>query len=173
MPEISLTPQILREFSRHFPGDIAVFHSGLSDGERFDEWRRLREGQAHIILGARSAIFMPLENLGLVILDEEHEPSYKAENFPPYHAAEIAKMRAAISGASVVLASATPLVEDYAKAELGIYKLIRLPHRVADRPCLLYTSSGNLCGGNWRIFGAGDRGCPGQAHRPPCAGRAL
>ena len=83
VPEISLTPQILREFSRHFPGDIAVFHSGLSDGERFDEWRRLREGQAHIILGARSAIFMPLENLGLVILDEEHEPSYKAENFPP------------------------------------------------------------------------------------------
>ena len=134
VPEISLTPQILREFSRHFPGDIAVFHSGLSDGERFDEWRRLREGQAHIILGARSAIFMPLENLGLVILDEEHEPSYKAENFPPYHAAEIAKMRAAISGASVVLASATPLVEDYAKAEMGIYKLIRLPHRVADRP---------------------------------------
>lgn len=134
VPEISLTPQMLGEFARHFPGEIAVFHSGLSDGERFDEWRRLREGAAHIILGARSAIFMPVKNLGLIILDEEHEQSYKAENHPPYHAAEIAKMRASISGASVVLASATPLVEDYAKAELGIYQLVELPSRVAGRP---------------------------------------
>lgn len=133
VPEIALTPQMLGEFSRNFPGEIAVFHSGLSDGERFDEWRRLREGRAHIILGARSAVFMPAENLGLIILDEEHEASYKAENFPPYHAAEIAKMRAAINHASVVLASATPLIEDYAKTELGIYQLVELPHRVAGR----------------------------------------
>ena len=107
-----------------------MFHSGLSDGEKYDEWRRVKSGQARIVMGARSAVFLPLENLGLIIIDEEHETSYKAENHPPYHAAEIARMRSHLSGATLVLASATPLVEDYMKAKLGIYDLVRMPERV-------------------------------------------
>lgn len=130
VPEISLAPQLFSEFTRHFGDQIAVFHSGLSDGEKYDEWRRVRSGQARIVMGARSAVFMPLENLGLIIIDEEHETSYKAENHPPYHAAEIARMRSHLSGATLVLASATPLVEDYMKARLGIYDLVRMPERV-------------------------------------------
>ncbi len=132
VPEISLTPQLFGEFARHFRDEIAVFHSGLSDGEKFDEWRRVKNGQARIALGARSAVFLPLENLGLIIIDEEHEQSYKADNHPPYHAAEIARMRSHLDGATLVLASATPLIEDYMKAKLGIYELIEMPDRVMN-----------------------------------------
>lgn len=134
VPEISITPQILAEFSRHFGSEIALFHSGLSDGERFDEWRRVQSGEARIVLGARSAVFMPLKNIGLIILDEEQAESYKAENHPPYHAAEIANMRCKIAGSPLVLASATPLIEDYAKAELGIYQLLEMPERIGNLP---------------------------------------
>ena len=130
VPEISLAPQLYGEFERNFAGLIAVFHSGLSDGEKYDEWRRVREGSAKIVLGARSAVFLPLQNLGLIIIDEEHEQSYKADNHPPYHAAEIARMRSHLCKATLVLASATPLVEDYMKAQMGIYRLIELPERI-------------------------------------------
>ena len=134
VPEISITPQILAEFSRHFGQEIALFHSGLSDGEKFDEWRRVQRGEAKIVLGARSAVFMPLRNIGLIILDEEQAESYKAENHPPYHAAEIANMRCKIANAPLVLASATPLIEDYAKAEMGIYTLLEMPERIGSLP---------------------------------------
>ncbi len=134
VPEISITPQALGEFARHFGEEIAVFHSGLSDGERFDEWRRVRDKKARIVLGARSAVFSPLENIGVIILDEEQAETYKAENHPAYHAAEIANMRCKMTGAALVLASATPLIEDYVKAELGIYHLLEMPHRVGNIP---------------------------------------
>ncbi len=130
VPEISLTPQLFSKFSARFGSCIAVFHSGLSAGERYDEWKRVRFGEARIVMGARSAIFMPLENIGLIIIDEEHEQSYKADNHPPYHAADIARIRSAMNGAVLVLASATPRIESYMKAELGIYELITLPDRV-------------------------------------------
>lgn len=130
VPEISLTPQLFSQFAACFPGRVAVFHSGLSAGERYDEWRRVRSGEAQIVLGARSAIFMPLENLGLIIIDEEHEQSYKADNHPPYHAADIARMRSSITNCVLVLASATPRIESYMKARLGIYELISMPERV-------------------------------------------
>ena len=134
VPEISITPQILREFSRHFTDEIAVFHSGLSDGERYDEWRRIRDGKAKVVLGARSAVFMPLENIGIIILDEEHSESYKADNYPQYHAAEIANIRAKMNGCPLVLASATPLIDDYFKSEIGMYERIEMKHRVASLP---------------------------------------
>lgn len=129
VPEIALTPQLYGQFLSRFGQRVAVFHSGLSDGERFDEWRRVRSGAADIILGARSAIFMPVEKPGLIIMDEEHAESYKAENHPAYHAADIARMRAHLAGATLVLASATPRLESYMKAKLGIYALVEMPQR--------------------------------------------
>ncbi|MGI6664108.1 MAG: replication restart helicase PriA [Christensenellaceae bacterium] len=132
VPEISITPQMVSEFARHFPTETAVFHSGLSDGERYDEWRRVRNKEAKIVLGARSAVFMPLEEIGLIVVDEAHAESYKAENHPPYHAVEIANMRSRMWGGILLLGSATPLIEDYAKAQLGIYKLLELPERVGE-----------------------------------------
>ncbi len=134
VPEISLTPQMMGEFAVHFGEKVAVFHSALSAGERFDEWNRVREQEAKIVLGARSAVFMPLQNIGLIVIDEEHSESYRAENHPAYHAQEIANIRCRLSGAALLLASATPLIEDYAKAEMGIYKLLRLPKRIGDLP---------------------------------------
>ena len=130
VPEISLAPQLYRIIRSRFGDMAAIFHSGLSDGERFDEWRRVRMGQARIVMGARSAVFMPVENLGLIILDEEHTESYKSENHPPYHAADVARMRAHMNKALLVLASATPRVESYFKAKLGIYHLVEMPERI-------------------------------------------
>lgn len=130
VPEIALAPQLYRVIRSRFGDLAAVFHSGLSDGERFDEWRRVRTGQAKIVMGARSAVFLPAERLGLIILDEEHSESYKSENHPPYHAAEIGRIRAHMNGALLVLASATPRIESYFKAKLGIYQLVELRERV-------------------------------------------
>ena len=130
VPEISLTPQLLSIFRAHFGQRIAVFHSGLSDGEKYDEWRRVMRGEADIAVGARSAVFLPLKNLGLIIIDEEHEQSYRADNHPPYHAADIARWRSALNGGVLVLASATPRIESYARAKLGMYELIEMPERV-------------------------------------------
>lgn len=130
VPEISLTPQLYSRFYARFGNSIAVFHSGLSAGERYDEYMRVKNGEAKIVMGARSAVFMPLENIGLIIIDEEHEESYKADNHPPYHAAEIARIRSDINNCVLVLASATPRIESYMKAEYGIYELLELPERV-------------------------------------------
>ncbi|MBD5131661.1 MAG: primosomal protein N' [Clostridiales bacterium] len=133
VPEISLTPQVMRIFRSRFGDDVALLHSGLSDGERFDEWRRLLTGGARVAVGARSAIFAPLTDVGLIVIDEEHDTSYVSESNPRYITREIAFYRARYNGAKVVMGSATPSVESYYYAEQGKYNLVRLPHRVNKR----------------------------------------
>lgn len=133
VPEIALTPQTVRRFASRFPGRVAVLHSRLSDGERFDTWRRARQGLFDIVIGARSALFTPLEPLGIIILDEEHDASYKqTPPVPPpyYHARETAIALGQITGAMVVLGSATPDVITYHRARAGTYQLLELPHRI-------------------------------------------
>lgn len=129
VPEISLTPQTVNRFVSRFGDFVAVIHSGLSDGERFDEWQKIREGRVKVVVGARSAVFAPFENIGIIILDEEHENSYKSDSSPRYHAAEVAAKRAEEDGAVLLLASATPTVCDYHKAEEGHYKLFEMNKR--------------------------------------------
>lgn len=130
VPEISLTPQLVEMFERRIGQDIAVYHSTLSAGERYDEWKRMITGKARVVIGARSAVFAPLKNIGVIIIDEEHETSYKSDIHPKYTAHEIARMRANIEGASLILASATPSVESYIKAKNGIYQLVVMPNRL-------------------------------------------
>ena len=133
VPEIALTPQMLRIFTSHFGDRIAVLHSSLRMGERYDEWKRIRAGLAQVVIGTRSAVFAPLENLGLIVLDEEQENSYKSENVPRYHAVDVAKYRCAYQKALLLLGSATPSVESFYRAEKGIYHLFRLTKRYNDR----------------------------------------
>ncbi len=133
VPEISLTPQILANFKARFGEEVAILHSGLSAGERFDEWRRLYSGDAKIAIGARSAIFAPLENLGVVIIDEEHEQSYISESNPRFSTHDVASFRAKFNKCPLVLGSATPSVESYEKAKQGLYELIELPTRANGR----------------------------------------
>jgi len=130
VPEIALTPQLVAMFERRIGQGIAVYHSTLSPGERYDEWKRMVQGRAKVVIGARSAIFAPLKNIGVIIIDEEHETSYKSDIHPKYTVNEVARMRANIEGASLVLASATPSVESYIKAKNGIYKLVVMPNRL-------------------------------------------
>ena len=130
VPEIALTPQTVDRFRAVFGDRIAVLHSALSDGERYDAWLALKRGDKRIVVGARSAIFAPLENLGAIIVDEEHEASYKQGETPRYHAREVAIVRAKNEGAVVVLGSATPSLETWTNAEAGKYSLVRLPDRV-------------------------------------------
>ncbi len=134
VPEISLTPQMLSQLRARFGPQAAILHSGLSAGERFDEWWRLRTGEAKIAVGARSAVFAPVENIGVIILDEEHDGSYFSESNPRYSTLEIAKMRAEYNGCKLVAGSATPSVETYLKATQGEYNLIRLPERINRKP---------------------------------------
>lgn len=130
VPEISLTPQMLSQLRARFGGSAAILHSGLSAGERFDEWWRLRSGEAKIAIGARSAVFAPLENIGTIIIDEEHDSSYSSESAPRYETVEIASFRAEYNGAKLILGSATPSVESFAKARDGEYNLITLTERI-------------------------------------------
>ncbi|MFQ6058669.1 MAG: primosomal protein N', partial [Anaerolineae bacterium] len=130
VPEIALTPQTIRRFAARFPGRIAVAHSKLSLGERYDGWRRMRDGEVDVVIGSRSAVFAPLPRLGLIVIDEEHEWSYKQEKMPRYHAREVALKYAQLTGAVVILGSATPSVESYYRAQRGEYKLLRLPKRI-------------------------------------------
>ncbi len=134
VPEIALTAQAMRIFRARFPGQVAMLHSALSLGERYDEWQRLRRGDARIALGPRSAVFAPLTNVGLVIVDEEHEGSYKQENSPRYHAREVALYRARADRAVIVLGSATPSLESSFLARRGHYQLLEMPTRVHARP---------------------------------------
>jgi primosomal protein N' (replication factor Y) len=136
VPEIALTPQTVDRFRAVFGDEIAVLHSALSDGERYDEWLALREGRKRIAVGARSAIFAPLANLGAIVVDEEHESSYKQGEAPRYHAREVAIVRARTEGAVVVLGSATPSLESWTNAQSGKYELLTLPERagVAQLP---------------------------------------
>ena len=130
VPEISLTPQVFGLFKARFGDRVAILHSGLSQGERFDEWRRLQSGEAVVAVGARSAIFAPLKNVGVIIIDEEHDGSYISEGNPRYDTVEIAEFRAKYNDCPLVLGSATPSIETYEKAESGKYKLLELPHRI-------------------------------------------
>ncbi|WP_251546272.1 primosomal protein N' [Limosilactobacillus caecicola] len=134
VPEISLTPQIVGRVRTRFGEQVAVLHSGLSAGERYDEWRRIERGEARVVVGARSAVFAPLQNLGIIIMDEEHETSYKQDDSPRYHARDVAKWRSRYHHAPLLLGSATPSLESYARAMAGNYQLLQLPHRVNQRP---------------------------------------
>ena len=133
IPEISLTPQTVRRFTERFGGIIAVFHSGLSDSEKYDEYRKIKKENIKIVIGARSAIFAPLENLGIIIVDEEHSSSYKQENMPRYDAIDVAKWRGEYHHCPVLLGSATPTLESYARTLKNVYTLLRLEKRVNDR----------------------------------------
>lgn len=134
VPEISLTPQMLFQLRARFGKSVAILHSGLSAGERFDEWWRLRTGEAKIAVGARSAVFAPLENLGVIIVDEEHDSSYLSETAPRYNTFDVALLRAKRNGCKLVLGSATPSVETYKRAKEGEFSLIRLEKRINKKP---------------------------------------
>lgn len=133
VPEIALTAQTMGIFRGRFGDRVAILHSALSVGERYDEWRRLQSGKASIAVGPRSAVFAPCPNVGLIVMDEEHDTSYKQESSPRYHAREVAARRAALEGAALVLGSATPSVETYHRALTGTYRLCSLPHRIGQR----------------------------------------
>ncbi len=133
-PEIGLTPALAGAFRQRFGDRVAIQHSGLSDGERHDQWQKIRRGTVSVVVGTRSAVFAPLESLGLVVVDEEHDGSYKQEETPRYHGRDVAVMRAKREGALVVLGSATPSLESYQNASSGRYELLTLDRRVFDRP---------------------------------------
>lgn len=134
VPEISLTPQMVQRVKGRFGKAVAVLHSGLSSGEKYDEWRRIRRHEARVVVGARSAVFAPLDNLGLIIMDEEHESSYKQDDAPRYHARQVALWRSQYHHCPVVLGSATPSLETRARAEKGVYQRLVLADRVNHRP---------------------------------------
>jgi primosomal protein N' (replication factor Y) len=134
VPEIALTPQVAALFRARFGAAVAIQHSGLSDGERHDQWHRIRRGDVDVVIGTRSAVFAPLARPGLIIVDEEHDTSYKQDETPRYHGRDVAIMRAQSAGALVVLGSATPTLESYANAQAGRYTLVTLDRRVLDRP---------------------------------------
>ncbi|MDW8264742.1 MAG: primosomal protein N', partial [Gemmataceae bacterium] len=133
VPEISLTPQTIQRF-RGRCGQVAVLHSHLSDAERGGQWRRVAAGQVHVVVGARSAVFAPTRRLGLIVVDEEHEATFKQESTPRYHGRDVAVMRARLENVPIILGSATPSLESWHNAERGHYRLLRLPTRVLDRP---------------------------------------
>lgn len=157
VPEISLTPQMLRNFRAYFGDTVAMLHSGLSDGERLDEWLRLLRGQARIVVGARSAIFAPLDNVGIIVIDEEHDSSYTSESNPRYRTVDVAQWRADYHGAKVVLGSATPSVESYLAAKNKQYTLLELPERISSRgmpQMQIVDMSHEILRGNNGIFSA-------------------
>ena len=129
VPEISLTPQMTERFIGRFGDKVAILHSGLSNGEKYDEWRKVERGDAQVVVGARSAVFAPLKNLGVIIIDEEHEASYKQDSNPRYHARDVAILRAQYNQAALVLGSATPSLESRARAGKGVYQHLRLTQR--------------------------------------------
>lgn len=134
VPEISLTPQMIERFKGRFGTDVALFHSKLSDGERFDEWYRVKAGKVRLVVGARSAIFLPAKNLGLIIIDEEHENTYKSDQNPKYQTKEVAEFISELYGCKVILGSATPTIDNYYRALSGEIKLVELKNRVDNKP---------------------------------------
>ncbi len=155
VPEISLTPQIFNHFKARFGEQVAILHSGLSAGERFDEWKRLFSGEARIAVGARSAIFAPLENLGIIIIDEEHEQSYVSESNPRFSTHDVAAFRARFNACPLVLGSATPSVESYEKAKQGEHTLVEMPVRANGKelPAIqIIDMVGEIRKGNSGIF---------------------
>ncbi len=133
VPEITLTSQMIDRFQSRFGNSIAVLHSGLSDGEKYDEWRKINKKEVNIVIGARSAIFAPLEKIGIIIVDEMHTTSYKQDNNPKYDAIEVAIKRSETHKCPVVLGSATPTLESYARAQKGVYDLLELPNRINNK----------------------------------------
>ncbi|KON89145.1 primosomal protein N' [Sporosarcina globispora] len=133
VPEISLTPQMVKRFKGRFGDQVAVMHSGLSAGEKYDEWRKIQRKEVKVVVGARSAVFAPFENLGIIIIDEEHETSYKQEENPRYHARDVAIERAVNHRCPVVLGSATPSLESFARAQKGVYHLLTLAKRMNNQ----------------------------------------
>ena len=129
VPEISLTPQIISRFKKHFSSTIAIFHSGLSNAEKYDEYRKILNNEAKIVIGARSAIFVPFKNIGIIIIDEEHSSTYKQDHNPKYNAIDVAIERGRYHNAKVLLGSATPRIETYARSEKGYYDLVKLEKR--------------------------------------------
>lgn len=155
VPEISLTPQMIQVFKSRFGPEVALFHSKLSDGERYDEWYRVKEGKAKVIIGARSALFLPAKNLGLIVIDEEHENSYKSEQNPRYHTREVAEFIGRLKNAKVILGSATPLIETYYRAISDEIKLIELNTRVNNKempPMEIVDMRSELKNGNMSMF---------------------
>ena len=134
VPEIALTPVFSRRLRARFGDQVAIFHSSLQKGERFDEWTRVRNGDARVVIGTRSAVFAPVKNLGLIVVDEEHESSYRQQESPYYNARDVAIVRAQKESATVVLGSATPSLESFHNARKGKYQLLTLPERIAARP---------------------------------------
>jgi len=134
VPEIGLTPAMAADLHQIFGQEVAILHSALSDDERAEQWKRIRNGESHIVVGTRSAVFAPVPNLSLIVVDEEHDHSYKQEEMPRYHARDVAVMRAKMSNAAVVLGSATPSLETYYNALQGKYRLLELPERIERRP---------------------------------------
>lgn len=134
VPEISLTPQATERFRSRFQESVAVFHSRLTQGQKYDQWKKIKDGICHIVVGARSAIFSPVKNLGLIVIDEEHDTSYKQQDVPRYHAVDVAIMRARIANAVAILGTATPSLESYYKAKNKEYKLLQLKKRIEKRP---------------------------------------
>ncbi len=130
VPEISLTPQTVKRFKERFGEQVAVMHSGLSVGEKYDEWRKIHRKEVKVVVGARSAVFAPFERLGLIIIDEEHESSYKQEENPRYHARDVAIERAKLHSCPVILGSATPTLESFARAQKGVYQLLTMSKRM-------------------------------------------
>jgi primosomal protein N' (replication factor Y) len=139
VPEIALTPAAAAIFRAAFGARVAIQHSGLSDGERYDQWQRIRRGDVDVVVGTRSAVFTPLPNLGLIVVDEEHDASYKQEESPRYNGRDVAVVRGRSAGALVVLGSATPSLESFHNTESGRYELIALKKRVLDRPMAAVT----------------------------------
>ncbi|MBQ2985363.1 MAG: primosomal protein N' [Clostridia bacterium] len=157
VPEISLTPQAMDRFRGRFGNNVAVLHSRLSPGERYDEWRRIRLGRAKVVLGARSAVFAPLENIKLIVVDEEHEQSYSSEITPRYNAIEVARQRCRLGGGTLVLGSATPSIATYLRATKGKYTLLEMPHRINGLPMPrveIADMRAEFAGGNTGIFSA-------------------
>lgn len=155
VPEISLTPQMIERFKGRFGRNVALFHSKLSDGERFDEWFRVKEGKAKLVVGARSAIFLPVKNLGLIIIDEEHENTYKSDQNPKYQTKEVAEFLSEQKGCRVVLGSATPTIETYYRALTGDLKLLELNSRVDGKampPMKIVDMRNELRSGNISLF---------------------
>ncbi|MBN2333276.1 MAG: primosomal protein N' [Deltaproteobacteria bacterium] len=152
VPEIALTVQLLHRMIREFGDQVAVLHSSLGAGERYDQWRRIKSGSARVVLGARSAVFAPLTNLGLIVVDEEHEPSYKQESAFPYHGRDLALMRAQMTGCPVVMGSATPAVTTYYGAISGRYRLLELPERLGGDKQLPRVEVVDLGAGKQKLF---------------------
>jgi len=155
VPEIALTPQMIERFKGRFGVNVALFHSKLSDGERFDEWFRVKEGKSKVIVGARSAIFLPAKNLGLIIIDEEHENTYKSEQNPKYQTKEVAEYLSELKGCKVILGSATPSIETYYRALTREMKLLELNSRVDNKampPMKVIDMRNELKGGNKSLF---------------------